>query len=73
MNYTVYENRVNNYAAVHRATCGYLKMQGGVSIITPPTGKYHEGLETAEAALSKARSTGRDVRICRGCAPPILN
>ena len=73
MHYTVYENRVHNYAAVHRAICGYLKMHGGVSSTTPPTGEYHEGFERAEAALNKARSTGRDVRIYRGCNPPIAN
>ena len=73
MHYTVYENRVHNYAAVHRAIRGYLKMHGGVSSTTPPTGEYHEGFETVEAALNKARSTGRDVRICRGCNPPISN
>ena len=71
MLYTVYENRVHKYASVHRATCGYLKMHGGVSITTPPTGQYYEGFETAEAALDKARSTDREVRICRRCSPPI--
>ena len=40
MHYTVYGNRVHNYAAVHRAICGYLKMHGGVSSTTPPTGEY---------------------------------
>ncbi len=73
LRYSVYENRIHNYAAVHRATCGYLKMHGGVSSTKPPTGEYHEGFETAEAALNKATGTGRDVRICQGCNPPVSN
>ena len=73
MHYAVYENRVVNRATVHRATCRFRKMHGGVSSIIPPTGEHHEGFETAEAAMNKARSTGRDVRICRKCNPPILN
>ena len=58
MAYIVYENRPNNYASIHRAGCAFLRMHGGVSIVTPPTGRYYEGLETVEDALSKARSTG---------------
>ena len=71
MHYTVYENRPTNYATVHRSTCNRIKVHGGVSTTTPPTGEYHEGIETAEAALNKAISTGRHVRICSRCAPPI--
>ena len=73
MHYIVYENRIHNYAAAHKVTCGYVKMHGGASATTPPTGGYHEGFPTPEAALNKARTTGRDVRICRGCNPPISN
>lgn len=69
----MYENVPNNRATVHRATCGYLKMHGGKSTTTPPSGEYHEGFETVEAALDKAKGTGRHVRICRGCSPPISN
>ena len=73
MHYTVYENRVHNYAKVHAVTCSYVKMHGGVSSTIPPTGEWHEGFETAEAAMNKARSTGRDVSICSGCGPLISN
>ena len=69
MQYTVYENRPNNRATVHKETCSYLKMHGGVSTTVPPTGEYHEGFPTAEAALTKAKATGRSVRICRICCP----
>lgn len=71
MSYIVYENRVQNYASVHRESCSFPKMHGGVSSTTPPTGQYHEGLETVESAWDKANSTGRRVRICRQCKPPI--
>ena len=72
MSYTVYENRKNNRATVHMDTCGCLRMHGGESSITPPTGEYHEDLETAEAALNRAKDTGRrTIRICGKCNPPI--
>ena len=35
MPYTVYENRSRNLARVHRDTCPYLKMHGGVSTTVP--------------------------------------
>ena len=54
MRYTVYKNRANRYAAVHRQTCSRLKVHGGVSRTTPPTGEYCEGIETAEAARQLA-------------------
>ena len=41
----------------------------GVSRITPPTGQYCEGIETAEAARREAASTGWEVRICSFCGP----
>ena len=44
LHYTVYENRPNNRATVHRATCGYLEMHGGVSSTTPPLANITRGL-----------------------------
>ena len=69
MKYTVYQNRANRYAAVHRETCSRLKVHGGVSRRTPPTGEYSEGIATAEAARRLAADTGWDVRICSYCSP----
>ena len=69
MRYTVYKNRVHKYAAVHKASCSRLKVHGGVSSTTPPTGRYTEGLHTAEAARLEAASTGWQVRICSYCGP----
>ena len=69
MKYTVYKNRANRYAAVHRATCSRIKVHGGVSRRTPPTGEYCEGIETVEAARRLAADTGWDVRICSYCSP----
>ena len=40
MKYTFYKNRVHKYAAVHKETCSCLKVHGGVSRTTPPTGQY---------------------------------
>ena len=73
MPYTVYENRPTNRATVHISTCRYIKQHGGVSTTIPPTGEYYEGFKTPEAALDKAKSTGRHVHTCRGCSPPISN
>lgn len=69
MKYTVYKNRANRYAAVHKETCSRLKVHGGVSRTTPPTGEYCEGIETVEAARHIAADTGWDVRICSYCSP----
>ena len=71
MPYTVYENRPTNRATVHISTCRYIKQHGGVSTTIPPTGEYYEGFKTPEAAMDKAKSTGRHVHICSRCAPPI--
>ena len=69
MKYTVYKNRPNRYAAVHRESCSRLKVHGGVSTRTPPTGEYYEGLETLEAARRHASDTGWEVRLCSYCNP----
>ena len=69
MPYTVYKNRPNTYACVHRSTCNRLRQHGGVSRRKPPTGAYAEGIATREAAVQGARSTGWMVRFCRFCAP----
>ncbi|MCE2469826.1 MAG: hypothetical protein J4F32_04820 [Dehalococcoidia bacterium] len=69
MSFTVYKNRVHKYAAVHRGTCGYLKMHGGVSRTTPPTGEYVEGIETVKAARREAASSGWEIKHCSRCGP----
>ena len=46
MNYTIYKNRVHKYAAIHKGSCTRLKVHGGVSSTTPPTGEYCEDIET---------------------------
>ncbi len=69
MKYTVYKNRANRYAAVHRETCSRLKVHGGVSRRTPPTGEYSEDIETVETARRLAADTGWEVRICSYCSP----
>ena len=69
MKYTIYQNRVHKYAAIHKETCPFLKMHGGVSTTTPPTGEYSEGIESLDAAAHKAASTGWEVRFCGHCNP----
>ena len=69
MRYTIYKNRVHKYAAVHKETCSCLKVHGGVSRATPPTGQYTGGIETPEAARREAASTGWEVRIRSVCGP----
>lgn len=69
MKYTIYKNRANKYAAVHKETCSRLKVHGGVSGTVPPTGHYCEDIQTAEAARREAASTGWEVRICSFCGP----
>ena len=64
-------NRIHKLARVHRDTCLYIKIHGGVSTTVPPTGWYHEGFATADDALAKARSTGRDAFICQRCSPQL--
>ena len=73
MSYMVYENRVLKYASVHSVDCIYVKMHDGESIVKPPTVTYHEGFETAAAALALAINTGQEVRICRMCKPPVAD
>ena len=67
--YTVYKNRPNKYASVHRAACRQLRKNGGVSIRVPSTGNYVEGFTTVEAARQEASSTGWEIRICSFCNP----
>ena len=69
MRYTIYKNRVHKYAAVHKESCSRLKVHGGVSRTTPPTGQYSEGIATLEAARRQATDTGWEVRICSFCNP----
>ena len=70
MTYTVYENYPNNKAIVHKSSCSYVKMHGGVSRKTPPTGRYYENIGTLTEAWRRARATGRrDVRSCKICSP----
>ena len=69
MNCTVYKNRVYKNAAVHKQTFSRLKVHGGVSKTTLPTGQYTEGIGTAEAAKLEAARTGWEVRICSYCGP----
>lgn len=70
MTFTVYENRVHNYASIHRSYCSYVKMHGGVSRVTPPTGRYHEEIGTLLEALRMAFITGRKyLALCSRCFP----
>ena len=69
MAYTVYKNRPNKYACVHRSTCNRPRQHGGVSRRTPPTGAYAEDIATREDAVQAARSTGWKVKLCKFCAP----
>lgn len=73
MKYTVYKNRVHKYAAVHKETCSYTKMHGGVSRTTPPTGEWVDDIDTAELARREAereaKGKGWEVRICSNCSP----
>lgn len=71
MSYTVYENRPENTALVHRAGCSYVGLHGGGKVAAQPDGQYYEGYATVEAAVDKALSTDREVRICRRCKPPV--
>ena len=67
MTYTVYANRPNRYAAIHRSSCFRLRQHGGESRVDPPTGRYSHGLETLEAAWDYAVLTGYLVRGCTYC------
>ena len=67
MPFTVYFNRVHRSARVHRSTCGYLKMHGGVSRNVPPTGWYEEGFCTAEDAKEATNKTKYETRNCKVC------
>ena len=71
MKYLVYENWTvrPDKARIHEATCGHANKQGGRGITA--NGQWHEGFETVEAALCKARSNGRVVSLCRICNPSI--
>ena len=69
MMFTVYDNRVHKYSAIHRSTCSRIKVHGGKSKVRPPTGVYHEGLESLEAAEQKASVKGWTVRYCSFCGP----
>ena len=69
MNYTIYKNRVHKYAAIHKGSCTRLKVHGGVSSTTPPTGEYCEDIETLAAAQREAANTGWEVKTCSYCKP----
>ena len=69
MAYTVYKNRPNKYACVHRRPCSQWRKHKDVSGRKPPNGAYAEGIATREVAVQEARSTGWMVRFCRFCAP----
>ena len=69
MTYTVYKNRPNKYARVHRTTCNRPRQHGGLSRRDPPTGEYVDHLPTREAAVQEARSTGWEVKLCSFCSP----
>ena len=70
MTFTVYENRVHNYASIHISSCSYVKMHGVVSRVTPPTGRYYEEIGTLLEALKVAFITGRrDLAVCSRCLP----
>ena len=70
MKYMVYEHRPTNKASVHEDTCGHANRNGGLRRCTV-NGQWHEGFETFEAALCKAKSTGRVVSCCSTCKPSI--
>ena len=70
MTFTVYENRVHNYASIHISSCSYVKLHGGVSRVTPPTGRYYEEIGSLLEALKVAFITGRrDLAVCSRCLP----
>ena len=56
MAYVIYVNFPNSYVSAHDASgCGYVKMHGGVSSTTPPTGYYIEGFRTVEDVRAAAK------------------
>ena len=70
MRYWVYENwTAEDKAVVHRAVCGFCKDgQGtGKGFLGEKNGRWHGPFASAEAALSAARTTGREVRRCSFC------
>ena len=73
MTYAVYKNRVHKYAAVHKETCSNVKVHGGVSSTTPPTGEWVDDIDTAELARREAereaKSKGWEVKMCSNCNP----
>ncbi len=64
--FTVYWNRANRYAKVHRATCPYIAQHGGTH--KDDQGGY-EHFATYEAARRWAEQTGLVASDCKGCRP----
>ena len=67
MTYVIYVNRIHRSARVHKASCGYLRMHGGVSSRVPPTGYYEEGISSLDEAIQIAQRTGHTVFNCKVC------
>ena len=66
----VYFNRPDRYAAIHKATCSYPQMHGGVSAATPETGWYSPVLPSFEAAQVEAKMMESfKVILCGHCEP----
>ena len=72
MIYVIYWNHRHRYAMIHRETCGYLRMHGGVSMTAEPTGCYSQNLETLEEAERIAPRPGYGVSYCQGCKPLVV-
>ena len=70
MRYIVYKNNPNKRITIHRESCNYPKMHGGVSTVIPPTGEYVEDIPTFKEARDWADSfVGWYVRECSVCRP----
>ncbi len=68
MTFTVYENRLNNYASIHREGCSHIRQHGGESSVDPPTGCYHDEIGTFLEALRIALNSGkRNLALCSRC------
>ena len=64
----VYFNRPDRYAAIHRETCDYPQLHGGLRAATE-TGWYSRVLPTFEDAQVLATRQGGKIILCGDCDP----
>ena len=69
MRYIVYFDRHDKYAAIHKTTCAYPRMHGGVGRANPTTGWYSKILGSLEDARLEGKASGYKIIHCGTCGP----